>query len=92
MDEPDTEGEVQATLVEQRRYRVPMTTSHPAAKAGSSHWEAGHAPRGTTFAGLLGKYAAPWAHALFGFLSDVLRGQISKAGMTKELVIELQES
>lgn len=31
-------------------------------------------------------------HALFGLFSDVLRGQISKAGMTKELVIELQES
>ena len=55
MDELDTE-EVQATLLEPRRFRVHINSSLPAPAAWTSHQEAGHTPRGTTFARLAGKY------------------------------------
>lgn len=55
LDELDTE-EVQATLLEPRRFRVHIDSSLPAPDAWTSHLEASHAPRGTTFTRLVGKY------------------------------------
>ena len=55
LDELDTE-EVQATLLEPRRFRVHIDSSLPAPDAWTSHLEASHALRGTTFTRLVGEY------------------------------------
>lgn len=57
LDELDTE-EVQATLLEPRRFRVHINSSPPAPAAWTSHLEASHAPGGTTFTRLVGRYTA----------------------------------
>lgn len=54
LDELDTE-EVQATLLEPRRFRVHSNSSLPAPAAWTSYLEASHTPGGTTFTRLVGR-------------------------------------
>ena len=77
LDEPAIEGELQTTLVWQRRYRVHMhtTTQH---RSLDSHHEAGPPPRAATATRLVGQI-----HSSLG--------SRCKAGMTKELAVELRK-